>query len=83
MIKHISIKNFKSIKNVDLDCSRINIFIGKPNTGKSNILEALGLFSSIRFSRYTSDKQYISKDIVRYEHFINFFYEYAFVFLSC
>lgn len=75
MIKHISIKNFKSIKNVDLDCSRINIFIGKPNTGKSNILEALGLFSSIRFSNYTSDKQQISKDIVRYEYFMNFFYD--------
>ncbi len=75
MIKHISIKNFKSIKNVDLDCSRINIFIGKPNTGKSNILEALGLFSSIRFNRYTTDKQHISKDIVRYEYFMNFFYD--------
>jgi len=75
MIKHISIKNFKSIKNVDLDCSRINIFIGKPNTGKSNILEALGLFSSIRFNRYTSDREQISKDIVRYEYFMNFFYD--------
>ncbi len=58
-----------------MDCSRINIFIGKANTGKSNILEALGLFSSIRFNRYTSDKQHISKDIVRYEHFMNFFYD--------
>ncbi|MCG3256463.1 MAG: AAA family ATPase [Candidatus Heimdallarchaeota archaeon] len=75
MIKHISIKNFKSIKNVDLDCSRINIFIGKPNTGKSNILEALGLFSSIRFHNSTSDKQPISKDIIRYEYFMNFFYD--------
>ncbi len=75
MIKHISIKNFKSIKNVDLDCSRINIFIGKPNTGKSNILEALGLFSSIRFHRYTSNREYISKDIIRYEYFMNLFYD--------
>jgi AAA15 family ATPase/GTPase len=27
------------------DCRRINLFIGYPNVGKSNILEALGLFS--------------------------------------
>ncbi len=75
MIKHISIKNFKSIKNVDLDCSRVNIFIGKPNTGKSNILEALGLFSSIRYNKYTSDKEQISRDIVRFEYMMNFFYD--------
>lgn len=40
-IKHLQIKNFKSIKDLTLDCRRINVFIGKPNVGKSNILEAL------------------------------------------
>lgn len=44
-IKHLEIKNFKSIKYLALDCKRVNVFIGKPNVGKSNILEALGLFS--------------------------------------
>lgn len=45
-IKHIHIRNFKSIRNCELkDCSRINLFIGRPNVGKSNILEALSLFS--------------------------------------
>ncbi len=45
LISDIEIKNFKSIKKVELNnCSRINVFIGKPNVGKSNILEALGLF---------------------------------------
>ena len=28
-------------------CSKINVFIGQPNAGKSNILEALGLFGMI------------------------------------
>ena len=46
MIKTFTIRNFKSIKHLELDCKRINIFIGKPNTGKSNILESLGIFSS-------------------------------------
>ena len=47
MITKLSIKNFKSIKELDIDCRRINLFIGEPNTGKSNILEALGLLSWI------------------------------------
>ena len=45
MVKHVSIQNFKSIKNLEFEARRVNIFIGEPNTGKSNILEALGLFS--------------------------------------
>jgi AAA15 family ATPase/GTPase len=45
MIKNISIKNFKSIKDLEFKAKRINLFIGKPNTGKSNILEALGIFT--------------------------------------
>jgi AAA15 family ATPase/GTPase len=42
-IKHLQIKNFKSIKDLTLECKRINVFIGKPNVGKSNILEALNV----------------------------------------
>jgi AAA15 family ATPase/GTPase len=45
MIKKLSIKNFKSVKELEIDCSRINLFIGEPNSGKSNILESLGLLS--------------------------------------
>lgn len=45
MITKLSIRNFKSIKELDIDCARVNLFIGEPNTGKSNILEALGLLS--------------------------------------
>ena len=47
MINKLSIKNFKSVKELDIDCRRINLFIGEPNTGKSNILEVLGLLSWI------------------------------------
>jgi predicted ATP-dependent endonuclease of OLD family len=45
MIQQIIIKNFKSIKELKFNAKRINLFIGKPNTGKSNLLEALGIFS--------------------------------------
>jgi len=47
MIKSFQIKNFKSIQHLKLDCRRVNLFIGEPNTGKSNILEAIGLLSHI------------------------------------
>jgi len=45
-IKYLKINNFKSIFNLELEnCRRINLFIGYPNVGKSNALEALSLFS--------------------------------------
>ena len=45
MIKKLSVKNFKSIEELEIDCRKINLFIGEPNAGKSNILETLGLLS--------------------------------------
>ncbi|WP_375444890.1 AAA family ATPase [uncultured Fibrella sp.] len=45
-IDQIEIKNFKSIRDLKLTgFKRINLFIGRPNVGKSNMLEALSLFS--------------------------------------
>ncbi len=57
-IRHLKIENFKSIKQANFDCKKVNIFIGKPNVGKSNILEALSVLSEaknlheiVRFSK--------------------------------
>jgi hypothetical protein len=44
MIHKLSIRNFKSIRELDLDCRRVNVFIGEPNAGKTNVLEAIGLW---------------------------------------
>jgi AAA15 family ATPase/GTPase len=45
-IHNIEIKNFKSIRHAVIDgCKRVNVFVGAPNVGKSNILEALSLFA--------------------------------------
>lgn len=56
IIKNIHIENFKSAKNVELtDCKRINLLIGKPNVGKSNLLEALSLFC-LPFLKYLKKK---------------------------
>ncbi len=54
--REINIKNYKSVNDVTLrDCRRYNILIGKPNVGKSNILEALALFQSPYFSGWKLD----------------------------
>lgn len=46
LIQNLHIQNFKSVRDLSLDCDRINIFIGKPNAGKSNILEAISLLGA-------------------------------------
>ena len=70
-IKTLRIENFKSIKEMDLECSRINVFVGKPNVGKSNILEAIGMYGA-GFS--TNTDKYLS-DNLRYNTFSNLFYD--------
>lgn len=67
MIKSVLIENFKSVKELRLDAKRVNVFIGEANTGKSNIIEALGLFS-IGYTRDISD-------LVRVERISNLFYD--------
>lgn len=45
MLNNIEIKNFKGIKDLKLEnFSKINFFVGKANTGKTSILEALYAF---------------------------------------
>jgi hypothetical protein len=45
MLTNVKIKNFKSIRDLEFSPRRVNVFVGEPNTGKSNILEALAFFS--------------------------------------
>ena len=62
IINHIHISNFKSLKDVTLDqCRRINLIIGKPNVGKSNLLEAMSLFCLpyLKYTRKRSIQQFI------------------------
>jgi len=47
VIKSLSIERFKSIKELSITCRKVNVFIGAPDTGKSNILEALSFVSRL------------------------------------
>ncbi|MDD2801859.1 MAG: AAA family ATPase [Methylobacter sp.] len=69
----VQIRNFKSLKDVTLsDCRRINLLIGKPNVGKSNILEAIGLFS-LPYIKYNKSKKITQ--FVRLENIAELFFD--------
>ncbi len=46
MIRKIRIQGFKSLPDVELELGRINVFIGANGSGKSNILEAIGILGA-------------------------------------
>jgi len=46
MIEKIHIENFKSIYDLEIETSRINLLIGENGSGKSNLLEALVFISA-------------------------------------
>ncbi|TAE10734.1 MAG: ATPase [Bacteroidetes bacterium] len=71
LINRLVIRNFKSIQHIDLPCKRVNVFIGAPNVGKSNILEAIGLLG---FGYSQNEEKYLS-DLIRYESLGDLFFE--------
>jgi AAA15 family ATPase/GTPase len=71
-IDHIYVRNFKSLNECEIqDCKRINLFIGRPNVGKSNIIEALSLFT-IPYLKENSSKKL--SNLVRIENETELFY---------
>lgn len=47
MLTQITVQGFKSLRNVqNLDLGRVNVFIGANGSGKSNLLEAIGLLGA-------------------------------------
>jgi AAA15 family ATPase/GTPase len=65
-IEHIHITNFKSMRDLEVEgCRRINLLIGYPNVGKSNLLEALSLFSVPFLRREESLNRFIRAESQR------------------
>lgn len=46
MIRLLKIRGFKSIPELDIELGRLNCFIGANGSGKSNVLEALGVLGA-------------------------------------
>lgn len=61
-ITTLRIQGFKSLVDVQLQPRQLNIFIGKPNVGKSNILEALSLLGA----GYSRAEKFMG-EFIRYE----------------
>jgi len=45
MIKKLKVKNYKSLKNVELDLDKFNVLIGPNASGKTNLLDCLAFIS--------------------------------------
>lgn len=69
MIEYIKVRNFKSMGELKLDLARVNILIGEPNSGKSNILESVGILSVL-----SSDPSRL-RDFVRFERVVDLFHD--------
>lgn len=70
-ITTLRIQNFKSIKDVTMAPRRVNIIIGEPNVGKSNILEAMSLLGG---TAYEQTKKFMGS-FIRYEESRQMFYD--------
>src|SRR5216684_1285182 len=47
MIERITVKNYKSLRNVDLDLRPLSVFIGPNSAGKSNLFDALSFMHDL------------------------------------
>ena len=54
-IDEISIRNFKSLYDVTFEPGRLNVFIGANGSGKSTVLEALGVLSAAMTDRVNTN----------------------------
>lgn len=46
MITKLSVKAFKTLEDVEIELGQVNVFIGANGSGKSNLLEAVGVLSA-------------------------------------
>ncbi len=51
MIRILSVERFKSLVDLTLELGRINVFVGANGSGKSNLLEAVGVLGAAAFGR--------------------------------
>ena len=62
-IVNVNLNNFRNLKQVSLEPGKnINIIYGNNAQGKTNILEAIWLFSGFRSFRNSRDNEIISFD---------------------
>jgi energy-coupling factor transporter ATP-binding protein EcfA2 len=58
MITRVTVNSFKSIANVDIELGNLNVFVGANGSGKSNLLEAIGVLSAAADGKVTIKRCY-------------------------
>lgn len=53
MVSRFSITSFKSLESCELELGQLNVFVGANGSGKSNLLEALGVLSAAAEGKVT------------------------------
>jgi len=49
IIKRLEVKNFRSLKNISLECEELTTILGRNGCGKSTILKALDIFYNVSY----------------------------------
>jgi predicted ATPase len=63
MIRKVKIRNFKSILDLTLDLGRVTVLVGANGSGKSNLLEAIGIASAAAQNKL--DNEFLSSRGIR------------------
>lgn len=58
MLSKIRIKNYKSLKEVELELQRVNLLIGSNNSGKTNFLQALEFFGQCYEGKFNDKEEF-------------------------
>lgn len=53
MITKVSVRAFKSLEEVEIDLGNLNVFVGANGSGKSNLLEAIGVLAAAADGKVT------------------------------
>lgn len=53
VIKRVVVESFKSLERVEVELGNLNVFVGANGSGKSNLLEAIGVLSAAADGRVT------------------------------
>jgi len=61
IIENIHIENFRSLKNIDINCDELMAIIGRNGTGKSTVLYALDVFYNL--AAQITEYDYFAKEV--------------------
>ena len=60
IIRRLEVKNFRSLKDISLECEELTTILGRNGSGKSTILKALDVFYNVGY--LATDYDYFGKE---------------------